>query len=278
MIFDNKSICAGIVSYNPDIKKLKKNIDSIINQVPFLIIVDNDSENIKEITKLIDSYTKIFLKKNEKNLGISRALNLIASISREHGYSWVLTLDQDSECRENLISNYLPYLSMEKVGQLSCLYNDRNFVNESVSFKGITEVEWCITSASLMNIEAWENVGGFDEELFIDAVDLDMCLKMREKGYHVYKVGFVGFLHEIGDGRTRRFFFKTIKTWNHSPFRRYYSTRNALIVAKKHKTGVLKALLGVIKHMILIFLFEKEKIAKLRKGFLGVIDGLRYKC
>lgn len=278
MSFKNSDISAGIVTYNPDIEKLKKNIDSIIKQVDFLVIVDNRSKNIAELDRLISSYNKekIFFKKNDANHGIAKALNIIASIVKEKGYRWVLTLDQDSECRENLIFNYLPYLSLEKIGQLSCLYEDRNFSNGNHLFKGVKDVEWCITSAALLNVDAWESVGGFDEELFIDSVDFDICLKMREKGFHIYKVGFVGFLHEIGNGKTRKIFSYTVKTWNHSPFRRYYSTRNALIVAKKHRLGTIKALLGIIKHMFLIFVFEDEKKAKFERALAGVIDGLKY--
>ncbi len=37
----NKAFAAGIVSYNPDIKRFKENIDSILSQVDKLIIIEN---------------------------------------------------------------------------------------------------------------------------------------------------------------------------------------------------------------------------------------------
>lgn len=48
-----KKILAGIVLYNPDIKRLKQNIDVILPQVDRIILVNNGSENIDEIKALV---------------------------------------------------------------------------------------------------------------------------------------------------------------------------------------------------------------------------------
>ena len=42
-------ILGAITTYNPDLKKLTKNIESVIKQVDFLIISDNGSSNIQDI-------------------------------------------------------------------------------------------------------------------------------------------------------------------------------------------------------------------------------------
>ena len=44
-------INGGIVTYNPDIEKLKKNISRIAGQVCKLVIADNGSKNIEDIKK-----------------------------------------------------------------------------------------------------------------------------------------------------------------------------------------------------------------------------------
>ena len=46
-------VIAGIVTYNPDINRLCKNLDAIKNQVSCIVIVDNASINIEEIKNLI---------------------------------------------------------------------------------------------------------------------------------------------------------------------------------------------------------------------------------
>ena len=118
-------------------------------------------------------------------------------------------------------------------------------------------------------------MGGFDEKLFIDQVDYDICLSMREKGYKIYEVGFIGFLHEIGEGKKKEFGKFQIKTWNHSPIRRYYGVRNAIWVAKKHnELNTIRALLGALKHIFIIFIFEENKWKKLKAGLRGLKDGI----
>ena len=49
-------INGGIVTYNPDIEKLKKNISRIAGQVCKLVIADNGSKNIEDIKNLVLMY------------------------------------------------------------------------------------------------------------------------------------------------------------------------------------------------------------------------------
>ena len=44
---NNAKVVAGIVLYNPNVKRLIKNIDMIAPQVEKLILFDNHSENLK---------------------------------------------------------------------------------------------------------------------------------------------------------------------------------------------------------------------------------------
>ena len=68
---------AGIVLYNPDLGRLKENIESICKQVDKVILIDNGSDNIREIEDLIKKYLNCILLKNGENMGIAYALNQI---------------------------------------------------------------------------------------------------------------------------------------------------------------------------------------------------------
>lgn len=272
-------IFAGIVLYNPEISRLRENIEHIALQVDKVLLVDNGSDNKRKIKEILDDFDNLVYIDLHENKGMAYALNIIASETEKAGIKWVLTLDQDTVCKNDIIEKYMPFLSTKKVGQLTCEYKDRNFdenIKMTNSYSGVKEVSWCITSAALLNIEAWKSVGGFDEKLFIDEVDYDICLTMREMGYHIYQAGFIGFIHEIGKGKTVRCGLFKIKTWNHSPMRRYYGTRNAIIVARKHKEiNVVRAILGVIKHVVIIFIFENQRFGKLKASVQGIYDGIR---
>lgn len=81
-------ICAGIVLYNPDINRLKDNINSIIEQVDCIYMQDNGSSNIALIEELMKNYTSTILLKNGINRGIAWALNRLCERSLVDGYQW----------------------------------------------------------------------------------------------------------------------------------------------------------------------------------------------
>ena len=68
-------IAAGIVLYNPDIDRLKKNLEAIAPQVEKVFLVDNHSDHIENIKKLLEQFPVCELIENEKNAGIATALN-----------------------------------------------------------------------------------------------------------------------------------------------------------------------------------------------------------
>ena len=49
-------ILSVIVTYNPEINRLKQNLENIINQVDEVIIIDNNSDNIGLIQELTDYF------------------------------------------------------------------------------------------------------------------------------------------------------------------------------------------------------------------------------
>ena len=52
-------ISASIVTFNPDIDRLKENLDAISSQVHAVYLVDNGSENADEIASLVKGYDKL---------------------------------------------------------------------------------------------------------------------------------------------------------------------------------------------------------------------------
>jgi GT2 family glycosyltransferase len=59
-------------------------------------------------------------------------------------------------------------------------------------------VDFCITSASCTNLNAWKNVGGFDEWLFIDLVDNDFCKRIIVSGYKILRINSLVLDQEFG--------------------------------------------------------------------------------
>ena len=273
-------VLAGITLYNPELDRLEENITAILGQVDKIICIDNGSKNIREVEGFIKKrFPEISIKKNAENKGVAAALNQIFSYGKEKGFTWVLTLDQDSVCPDNLMKEYRKYWNIEGVGVLSPRIIDRNFQKNTEAGLAYEEVDACITSASLTSVEAWEKVGGFWEYLFIDYVDHDFCAKCAKAGIKILRINRVALLHELGKGQHKRLFGKQLTILNHSPMRKYYIVRNRLIYMKEHREVIdIKAeRKKYIFFYIKTLLFEDQKWEKLKEMLRGRRDGKRYK-
>jgi len=269
-------IAAGIILFNPDLLRLKENISAIHQQVDLLVFIDNHSDNIHLIERDYADYENITILKNEENFGIAKALNQAMLFCQSKGYTWVLTLDQDSVCPSNLIQEYTKYLDLPKVAIISPVIDDRNMRESSTvqhSADAYEEIDKCISSATLTNVDIWEKLDGFDESMFIDLVDFEYCMRILQKGYKILRVNTVILLHEVGRITQPKFLFWDLIILNHSPFRKYYIARNIIYLAKKHRTrgGVIMAYLRTIKLLLQTEVYEDDKV---KKG-IAILRGIR---
>lgn len=272
-------VLAGITLYNPEIDRLSENIKSIINQVDKLICIDNGSKNIAEIEAFVaKKFPEVTIKKNAENIGVAAALNQIFEYAQRKGFSWVLTLDQDSVCPKNLMEEYKKYWNLDGVGILSPKIVDRNFHQQTKTDIPYEEIDKCITSASLTSVDTWKKVDGFWEYLFIDYVDHDFCAKCLEAGIKIIRVNSVVLLHELGKGKRHKMFGVQATALNHAPFRKYYIVRNRLIYMKIHRDVIdyKEERRKYIKFYLKTLLFEDQKWEKLKEMLRGRRDGKRY--
>lgn len=264
-----------IVTYNPDILILKKNIDSVISQINRVIIVDNDSKNYDFIQELINENKNIHLISNSRNYGIATALNQGMKHLKLLGYNWAITLDQDSILEKDAIKNMVHYCR-DEIGIIcpKIEYN-RQYI-QKVNSQKVEEIKACMTSASLTNIEAWEKVGGFDEEFFIDYVDNDFCMKLRLKEYSILRVNDCILKHNLGEGRNFKIFNKKIYYFKHSPIRCYYIIRNIIIFNRRYRFHInyLKETLKVVYLFFYCLCFCEPRIKTFKYLINGVIDGI----
>lgn len=274
------NILAGIVLYNPSIDRLIENISAVCSQVDKVVLVDNGSKNLPEISALINNYRNVSISIicNSDNMGIARALNQIFEIAAEEDYEWVLSLDQDSVVQPELIKEYRRYLMKDKanIAMFTCYVQDRNFEYEEKMNLKCTEVDFCITSACLLSIADWKAIGKYDEAYFIDRVDMDMCHRLRVAGKKIVKIPYVGLLHEIGENSNiKHLLWRNVTVFNHSPFRMYYIVRNSIYYAYKHRKtdSFIANYLAGYNRILVALLYEKNKTQKLISGLKGVIDG-----
>ena len=264
-------ICAGIVTYNPEIERLRENYYQIKKQVEIVAFCDNGSKNLNEVIDLVDKDDVVI--NLQENKGIATALDKLCEYAYENGYAWIMTLDQDSVCPDGFveqlskhcnegIANVGPRIIYEGNEQYSAKYE-----------KKIEDVDWVITSGSLTNTEVWKKIGGFDEVLFIDKVDTDYGVRANAAGYKVRRDNTVLLNHELGNMRCVVLFGRTIYVTNHNPMRIYYQCRNTIYLGKK--IGLEKPVVETGKIITKIMMYESRKLEKLKYAFTGILDGLR---
>lgn len=279
----SKKTIAGIVLYNPDRIRLEQNIKAIVGQVDEVVLYNNGIKKDINISRILEKFDNVYIIGDGKNIGIAAALNKLVQYAEKHGAEWILTLDQDSVCKSNLVEKYEKYVKNENIGLITCTITDRNFnynldENETENEKYIDN---CITSGSYTNLKAWKDIGYFDEKMFIDSVDTDFCYRLRINGWKILQISYLGLLHEVGENTSRkRLLGKDFVVFNHSAFRCYYIVRNQIYFARKHeKTLGKKKSLRLMRtswtRIFVYLIYEKDKWNKLKAWVCGLIDGYR---
>ena len=273
------NVVAIIVTFNPDIRRLEENLNAIVGQVDAAVIVDNGSENITDVQKLAIRFNSEIIV-NEQNKGIATALNQGLQYASLHGFEYVLTLDQDSISSEKMVEELKKRFSEDEniaiIGpQIQELNIDAEVSHQSDELVYVNDL---MTSGSLCEVAKLKSVGGFNDKLFIDCVDIEMCWRLRVNGYLIAKNNKVVIKHEIGKINKKRFLYRDVHVSNHNAVRAYYMARNKIYILRKyHKlTGVnvARELYYLCLRCSKIILYESDKLKKIINTVKGIKDGL----
>jgi rhamnosyltransferase len=283
-----RTICAVVVTYYPDLGLLDR-LEKVARQVNQTVIVDNGSPSpcISRLMKIAEKLAAHLIL-HASNEGLARGLNAGAEWAASQGYQWILTLDQDTTVAPDMIqtladvSRTSPF--PERLAVIGSNYRDktngrvlREDVIGSSNFRG-QEMIAVLTSGSLVSVESFRALHGFRDEFFIDCVDFEYCLRARAHGFHVAMTFKPVMEHGIGYLTEHHLLWKKVGTSNHSPVRQYFMTRNTLILAREYVAKEPRWILGYLwawlKSVVVLCLFEAERLQKIRNIIRGCFDGV----
>lgn len=284
-----RNICSVFVTYHPD-GDFPKRLKKILPQVDRVVIVDNASSQKTRLMlyKLADN-DNVEIIQNNKNIGLSSALNQGMQWLIEREYCWALTLDQDTIPCKNMVSHlseiYTKCRQSDKIAIIGSNYYDLKN-NEKIQFRFDSrncslwkEKKTLITSGSLISMAAFRVIGPFRDDFFIDHVDHEYCLRARSKGFKIILALKPTMQHTIGAQTEHRLIGFTIKTSNHTEQRCYFRSRNHVALMReyylKEPIWVLKLLIAKIRSIVFIYLFEKDKLIKINSIIQGYKDGIK---
>ncbi|MHA2428814.1 MAG: glycosyltransferase family 2 protein [Candidatus Hermodarchaeia archaeon] len=291
-------ICALIITKDPD-SRLRERVLSFIDSVDHLIIVDNGSQNASvEIIDQVVGDTQTQVIRNESNLGVAEALNIGAHSALDQGNEWVLTLDQDSVPAPNMIEHLSASFNKQKqqdyIAIVAPRIIDLEVEREALFLRrrsnwfyqrlrcteaDLDKITTVITSGALIRLKCFNELGGFREDLFIDYVDTDFCLRAINKGYRILVSCNAILKHQFGTRRMVKRGPMTLYPSFHPPERWYTISRNRIPMIRsfglKNPHWFSYELVATIYTFWRMILSEDRKLEKISAMIRGTLDGLR---
>lgn len=286
-MIDVKQILIVIIAYNPE--------DNFTDQLSIpnvdYLIVDNSSKPTKNIADFCAQSTHCKYLPLNDNVGIAKALNIGCEYAIEHGYKWVVTMDQDSKFTADILNKMLSFANsfefLEQTSIFSPLHVLQNNTKLSTPDTSYTERLCVMASGNLLNLDVWKKINGFTDEMFIDYVDTEYGIKSVLAGYKIIVINTIEMPHRLGDLKTINFMGKPLKLFgkpmivlNHNYIRKYYQARNSLYLFKKYLHSDVKlrqVLIFTVYIFITTVLFEKDKLRKMKYMYYGVRDFFKQK-
>jgi rhamnosyltransferase len=226
-----------VILYYPDQSEVVENINTYIHALSHLLVYDNsesyNQDFEKSILKLNDKISYIYFGKNE---GIAVRLNQAVRFAKVQGAEYLLTMDQDSSFKNGDFERYLQHIKDNKLDRVAQF--GINCQPHITPIKAKPEITISlITSGSVLLIKNMDQIGEFDENLFIDLVDISFSFKVTNQGFSNVLCSDIILNHNIGtyiQGRSL-LTFKRSQRIIHNPIRVYYIIRNGLYLLFKTK-------------------------------------------
>ena len=251
---------------------LSKCLDSLIEQdsgTPNIVIVDNFSNDGK-IQEFESQYKSVKWIKLSYNSGFSTACN----IGAKHAKSpWLLFLNPDSIVPKDCFKKLIPFCERNKELKIISIRSKNAYLNKSFSHgfyfnfwtvtnfirqfyillnksnreikkidgKKVIMIGWVSGSFLLIRKKDFKSIGGWDEDFWMYAEDMDICKRAYEKGMIPCVIYDWDYYHMHGGSSRKNKKIKLI-------------TKSELICSKhifidKHVKGIEKKL----SHFLLIF-------------------------
>ena len=204
-----------------------------------------------------------------ENKGIAYPLNFI--LNKIRNYEFLLTMDQDSCFKPNMMKKYKAHIAIwaDKDKSIAVFAADNTGLIHEQPYQFEKSV---MTSGNIIKKDIAQLVEGFKENLFIDEVDLEFCYRLRRLNYKILIFYDVKMEHHVGNIKKYNVGSWHFNTTNHPKIRRYYMARNILYVMNQYPKVKSEYFEKFIKMVIKILLVENCKLEKIRYIIKGIND------
>lgn len=288
-----KKTAAIVTLYYPKGDVARRMVD-LSAQVSVLILSDNTPYGNNAVL-FADIPNAVYLR-NGANLGLSGGLNRGLQTLEARQCDYVLFFDQDStvppEHIETMVRDWETLEKEHRIGLLGPSYFDEitqtmdadSAMTPNDSNELYKPIEQMITSSMMSRYSIIEDVSFWNEDIFLDYADYDLCWRLLRKNYELFITKNTQMQHKLGEGFVWAFDLITrqkFKLAYGAPIRRYYQTRASVkllrsdYVPKAWKKWMWMNL-TLRRYFELVYLPDKWKMTRYHAR--GLWDGLRGKC
>lgn len=296
-------VLAIVVTFHPERGTLSALLEALSAQVDEVLVVDNTPPGDDDVWGLLETlvtkHSGLRMVRLGGNQGIATALNVGIDVAIAEGFSHVLLSDQDSLPAASMVSGLLEAERNArsrglKVGAVGPVYVDvltgieypfqvhergSLFYTSRFTSEAEPDVETLslITSGCLIGTESLRVVGGMLEELFIDHVDVEWCLRAISKGFVNIGTRRAMLQHHMGDSCLRVWFFGWRNINGYGPVRLYYRFRNFVHILRLpyiRLSWKVRSSWYWAGNLYGHVFFGEKRVASLRAIFFGIKDGM----
>ncbi|MBU4477610.1 MAG: glycosyltransferase family 2 protein [Candidatus Omnitrophica bacterium] len=201
-----------VVNYNAGelLEECVKSVYEKINDISFeVIVVDNASQD-SSIVSLKQKFPSVVLIENKNNRGFAAANNQALELSRG---TYILFLNPDTKIisgsfhemidfagkNEDLGALGVKLLNSDGSLQLSCrkfpslksvarqmFFLDKKNYEKLGNYDRPREIDQPMGAALLARKSVLDKIGGFDERFFLYYEEVDLCKRIKERGWKIY--------------------------------------------------------------------------------------------
>ena len=279
---------ATIAAFAPG-PELVAGVEAVRGQVAAVVVVVDEhpvSDATREVVERCRTAGADVIE-HPANRGIGAALNTgVARLHEQRGdLSDVLTLDQDSAVPEGYVATLVAAGAAARTAGVAVGMVAPDSVGSMVRLPrlrsgpdGVRLGGEPIQSGLLVPVEVLQQTDGFDEALFIDGVDTDFYLRVRDLGRQCVVAPGTRLDHRLGQaitvGEDRELPLLVAST-----FRYHYQWRNLVVLlrrhGRRHPVWAVLAIVRAARHLAIVTLLAPGRRARLREASGGLRAGLR---
>lgn len=204
-----------IVNWNAGdlLNRCIKSIEEETEDLDYEILIFDNNSSDGSCAEIDKKYNNVILIKSQENLGFSKGNNECA---KQAAGDYLLFLNPDTIILEGAVQKTFKYINSQKEDTLigcKLLNDDKTIQTSSAAYLNILnsittshtrsikmhnmnhETDWVIGAFMMIKADFFKSLGGFDEDYFMYAEDMDLCYKVKKAGGKVIYYSEAQIIH-----------------------------------------------------------------------------------